>query len=381
MTKATGWVQPFFWILLLGLGLRLWALLSLQPCDDIYRYLWEGSLVVHGGDPWTTPPSHFFSISHDPLLTRVNHPEIPAIYPGVLIGLFALLRAVGIGILGFRLFLIAVELACALGVRALARREASNSGLWAFGIFWLCPLAIFEGAGRGHFEPLLELALVAWAAASGSRKSLVAGSLLGLAIQIKTVGGVVLGVVEGLRRPRRFPQILAGLSLVALLVGLVFPTSLVGMWKTGMRFGMEFESNDLIPHGLHGLGFGWGFCRILSAGILFLLLWGISRTRGDLYERSGQALFWTLACLPTFHAWYALWLLPFVALRPKAWLVVFLFSSLGYEAALWRSGGWTEFGWVRWVVWGPPLGMYFGTLCWSMRFCLPWMKNKRLSRS
>ena len=60
--------------------------------DDLYRYLWEGRLVLQGGNPYVTPPESIGTM--DGVRELVNHPSIAAIYPPLAQATFALVSMV-----------------------------------------------------------------------------------------------------------------------------------------------------------------------------------------------------------------------------------------------------------------------------------------------
>ena len=68
-------------ILVLGIICRI-ALLPVLPCDDIYRYVWEGKLWLNGLNPYHLAPIDDSLIPfRDPNWHKINHPDFPAIYP------------------------------------------------------------------------------------------------------------------------------------------------------------------------------------------------------------------------------------------------------------------------------------------------------------
>ena len=66
----------------LAVLLRL-LVLPLAPAlsDDVYRYVYEGGLVLEGGNPYTTAPDEAPLELRDENWERINNREIPAAYP------------------------------------------------------------------------------------------------------------------------------------------------------------------------------------------------------------------------------------------------------------------------------------------------------------
>jgi len=70
-------------ILMVALLLRLMFLFTPpQLSDDIYRYLWDGSTMLRGTNPYASAPS---TVKPAPELavvhSRINHPDYVTIYP------------------------------------------------------------------------------------------------------------------------------------------------------------------------------------------------------------------------------------------------------------------------------------------------------------
>lgn len=372
--------KPSIWfILLIGLLARLAAVQTVPVDSDLWRYMWEGDLVRAGGDPWVDPPSQF---RPSPLIVsiheNINHPEIPAIYPGGTIGIFTIFRWFGLEALGFRLVFVLFDLFVAFALLLLSPHAHAKKTMT---IAWLNPLSIYEVAGRGHFDSMLGACLLGGVLAMGSHRFRAAGIWLGVAIQIKTVAGLLLVWTLGICRVRLAPILVAYAMLVNLAVLIAFPSSFLGVMHTSIKFVMEFQSDDFIPAFLQWCGLGWGASRIVAVAVLFGATIWIGRSSLDHIQKASHALFWLLACMPTFHAWYVLWLLPFAALRPRPWLLVFQLSAFAYEFGHGGSGGWEDVPWVRWVVWAPVLAFYLADPWLSMSSYRRWMNKLRLLES
>jgi hypothetical protein len=59
--------------------------------DDIYRYIWEGKIVLEGENPFIRAPANpELFVYRDAYFDKINHKGIPTIYPPVAQSLFAL---------------------------------------------------------------------------------------------------------------------------------------------------------------------------------------------------------------------------------------------------------------------------------------------------
>lgn len=147
--------------LALGLGL---VLLAVPPVlsDDLYRYVWDGRVLAAGHDPYAhAPDAPALAELRDAHALRVNHPELPTIYPPLAIAAFAALS--GLGLLGPKLLGL---LGHALLVLAVARLTPPDRSARASFAVALNPLLLAEGPLNGHIDVLaaacVMLALLAW---------------------------------------------------------------------------------------------------------------------------------------------------------------------------------------------------------------------------
>jgi len=74
-----------------------------------------------------------------------------------------------------------------------------------------------------------------------------------------------------------------------------------------------------------------------------------------------------LLLTPTLHPWYALWIVPFLALRKDAaWLLLTGLVPLSYHILIRyiSEGVWVEAEWVRWAEFGPFAALWVGERVW-----------------
>jgi hypothetical protein len=175
--------------------------------DDVYRYLWDGRMVLAGSDPYAHPPdAPELACFRDSDWAQINHPGLRTIYPPAAQGLFAVLAATGLGTTAFQLASALADFGVVLLVFLLAggrlprRRRAAGGpeaddtaggAVRAAAAYGLCPLPCIETAMSGHLEPLALLPLLAgllWVGRAGTGLRRLAGpALLGLAGAIKLV--------------------------------------------------------------------------------------------------------------------------------------------------------------------------------------------------
>lgn len=145
-------VVPLRLAIIVAVLLRLLFLFA-EPrlSADVYRYLWDGRELASGHNPYARAPLD------DP---RINHPEIPTIYPPHAELLFAIAHRLPL----WRLLLIA----CDVALMVMMSRHR-------FAIATFPPL-LFEGAWSGHVEVVAALLLaIAWLRDSGAAGGWAAG--------------------------------------------------------------------------------------------------------------------------------------------------------------------------------------------------------------
>lgn len=325
--EASGRERILLWSA--GVAVRL-ALLPLLPhfSNDVWRYLWDGWVSVHGVNPFLHPPG---AAALDGLATAwrplINHPSVPTIYPPGAQIVFHLLALLGPSLLLFKAAWTAADLGVALLLDRTARRrgDASAVPLW----LWLgSPLVLVEVAWSGHLEPLALLPVAAallLAARSAPRKSdgggrprgLAAGALLGLGASVKLAP---LAAVPALARRRGL-----GAAALALLVPLLLYLPYSGAGSAVFAGLGEYTSRWAFNGGLFPLLAGIvgdvaarRAALAVPAGIALLAAvrrWRLERT---LLRTAGAALLLS----PTVHPWYLLWVLPFAALlRRRPWIL------------------------------------------------------------
>ena len=62
-----------------GIALRL-CFLSYPVTDDMYRYVWEGRLQLHGDNPYVTAPAASKYAAVDPLFDDISHKDMATVY-------------------------------------------------------------------------------------------------------------------------------------------------------------------------------------------------------------------------------------------------------------------------------------------------------------
>jgi hypothetical protein len=331
------------------------ALFPVTPSlsGDLFRYVWEGRVVVSGGNPYRQSPldPRLEPLRDRTVYPQINHKELATIYPPLAIAGFALVARCAPTVGAFKLWVILHDLVLVLLLIAWARRER-GSGVSAIAYAWN-PLVLVEYAGTGHHDPTalvwLVLALMLLESCPMlSAAALAVGSLVKLA---------PLVALPFLLRRWTWRARLLGLALLG--AGLGWYWSQTRAADSGLNaYWGTWRNNELLFHYLERWTGGFALARRLSlvlvgAALAFALVkhWEAERA-ARLGVRAG------LLCSPVMHPWYLGWTLVFEPLQPSApWLLLSLTAILNYGLFATPTSG-RDFHLSlasRWVEYGAPL--------------------------
>ncbi|MCB1033391.1 MAG: hypothetical protein KDD47_06110 [Acidobacteria bacterium] len=385
-------------ILLVAAGLRLLLLpLPATLSNDVLRYVWDGRAVVSGHNPYAlAPDSESLAGLRDDLWQRMDHRQVPTVYPPLALAAFswaALMPLPAPGqVVALKSLLAIADLGACAALVYLARRRAMppHRVLW----YAWNPLAALEVAGMGHVEGLgvaATVGAVLWLRRSETAASLAAGA--GVLAKLVPLTLIPLWGLQ-CRRPWVFWALTAGVLVAGLLpVGL----SVHGVPPGLKTYGVSWEFNgpifEPLWRGLDALGStsaveGWLDARKSASGdiaswnrwypfnypqlhaklmltaALGLAVLLLSFRASDAVAGSGRVLSAVLLCSATLYPWYLLWILPWAALcRQRAWLALSGLSLLSYLPRLFP--GVELFPWVFAFIWGPFALLFLRFSAWS----------------
>lgn len=352
---------PHALAIVLGIGLLARALLLVSPptlSEDVYRYLWDGRLVAAGVNPYPHAPADpALARFRDALPGRLNHPDVPTIYPPAAQLLFAAAAAVAPHPLAWKLLLLAAEGLLLLALAALLRSRGLPPERLL--LYYWNPLVIVESFGSGHVDLVVAAFLLGALALEEARRSAPAGAAYALAVLTKYVP--VLLVPYWLRR-RRGALLLAAAGVSAALL-LPFAGAGSSLWTGLAIYSRHWEWNGLAYPLLRAAGLGGDTARAaLAAGLACTALAVAWRAR----SASGAALAGLTAFTllsPTVFPWYLVPVAALLPLHPDAGLLVFTglvplsYAGLPRYAA---TGEWGLPSWVPWVEYGALLLAWAG---------------------
>lgn len=338
-------------VIAVGLIPRL-ALIPAEPTlsEDVYRYLWDGRLVAQGVNPYPRPPTDpTLSRFHDGLEERLNHGDVPTIYPPVAQYLFGATARVEATPRNWKLTLLALEVALVLALAWLLRRRGLAPERLL--LYYWNPLVVIESYGSGHVDVAAGAFLVLALALKERRREAGAGVAFALAVLTKYIP---LLLVPALLRARAW----RALGVAAVVAAVLFApflgdgASLGGGLKAYARH-WEFNGSlfpllrAIFPHG--------DGARLLLSALLALAAVAIGVRIRSL---TGAALaVWAafLLASPTVYPWYLVPGVALLPLHPDPGLLLFsgLVALTYLPLAEFRAtGAWVVPAWVSWVEYG-----------------------------
>jgi len=340
------------WVVLGIAALARILFLPTEPTlsEDVYRYLWDGRLVTRGVNPFAAAPSDPSLAAHrDPLLERLNHPDVPTIYPPAAQLFFAAVAAVRADPRVFKAALLLAECVLVLALLALLRAR----GLPPERIILVAwnPLVIVESYGSGHHDLVLAALLCVSLALLERGRKLSGGLAWGLAAATKYTP---LLLVPFFARRRYWGFLAVGLATGILLTVpfLGAGGALLSGLGTYLRH-WEFNG-PLYPVLATVTGSGLA-ARVILAVALVLGTAAVARHARSASGATLAVFACALAASPTVYPWY---LVPMIALLPLhpspsllalSGLVALSYAPLPRYHAL---GEWTLPAWIPWIEYG-----------------------------
>jgi hypothetical protein len=343
-------------LLVVALAARV-ALLPVKPTlsDDVYRYVWEGRVVAHGGNPYRQSPLDpaLASLRDREIHPRIDHPDLTTIHPPVGLAGFALVSSISPTIWAMKLWIVLHDLVIIWVLLRWSR--ARGAGAWAALAYAWNPLVLIEFAGQGHNDPTAMLGLVLalyWC----DRRPLASATALALGSLVKLAPLVALPFLLV-----RWPTRARALALGVLVLGLgLFWREAHGANAGLLGFGRWLD-NELLFHYL--AAWTGDLARWIAISIVASVI-GVALSRG-LDPANGARLVTRTAFLvtPVAHPWSLGWVLVYEPLGPSLpWLLLSATAILSYGVLVPPLEGerfHLSLGW-RWIEYGVPLALGIG---------------------
>ncbi|MEL6638354.1 MAG: hypothetical protein AAFW73_06940 [Bacteroidota bacterium] len=313
------------------LGLAALLRLSLLPAlpllsDDLYRFIWDGRLLVAGYNPFDQLPIHYLDRGipgiDRALFDELNSPEYFTIYPPVAQGIFAIACWLFPGSIWgstvvMKAFLLAFECGSLYLFPLLLRHfqlPLKNALLYA-----LNPLVIIEVSGNLHFEGAMVffLLLAIWYLLQEHwwRSALA----LALSIAAKLLPLIFLPLLLrrlGWWRSLRY-YLVVGLAVLLLFAPLMSGVFLANFGDSLDLYFRRFEFNASLYYLLRWVGYqlsGYNLIAYLGPSLAGVVLLGVLTytllERLPNWKNLPQAMLFAIVlylfCTTTVHPWYTI---------------------------------------------------------------------------
>lgn len=341
-------------LLSLGIVLRLSLFFSMPSLsDDIYRFIWDGTLLKNGIHPFEQLPAYYLGQNiegiNQALYERLNSQPYFTIYPPLNQFIFWISSIVGNGnwLVSANVIRVIVLLAD-IGSLFLLKKLLVKYGKPEHLAFWffLNPLVILEFTGNLHFEGLVIFFVLGGIYFYEKGRKLWSGVSIGLAIGAKLLPLIYLPFlfIKGLKEKKWSISILAGIIGLTTLLPMLSEAFITGMQTSLDLYFRSFEFNASIYFIAREIGYWiYGYNNIAQIGPLLSVLsivsilvisgiaawkkWAIPKT--FLFILTSYLLFAT-----TVHPWYILPLVAFGILSgywyPIVWSFMIFLTYLGY---------------------------------------------------
>ena len=353
------------------LGIGVLARLLIFPAfpqlsDDIYRFVWDGRLIVNGINPFEQLPAYYMQAGNEvrglnqELFNQLNSPKYFTIYPPVAQGVFALAaytfrESINHGALLIKAFLLLCEIGTILLLPSLLRKlqlPVKNALFYA-----LNPLVIIEVVGNLHFEGAMVffLLLAFWWILNG--RLFLSAIAMALSIAAKLLP--LLFLFFFIRR-LEIKRALLYFFAIGMIVLLLFTPLLGEAFFSGFGSSLDlyfrrFEFNGSIYYLVRWLGYQTvGYNLIKYAGPILAMGTFVGIGLAALLDRKNDwpsifalclfAICLYLAFTTTIHPWYSilpLTLCIFTRFRfPILWTGLIMLTYINYSYSPYWENGW-----------------------------------------
>jgi alpha-1,6-mannosyltransferase len=339
-------VQRDTWLwVVAALSRLIWIGAEPYTSEDMWRYLWDGAVLVEGFDPY-----HFAPIA--PALEQLrqywplppSNTSIPTLYPPLALALFAMASWVGAegAFWAWKLMLALVSLGILAVMAILCQRLQKQ---YLLGWVALHPLLILEAGVGAHLDTWVALWLILALLAWQHKRAGWTGVFLGLGVITKLTPLVFVPFFAITWRDRQ--RYVFGASLLSVVFGAYL---LAGLWG--------LSALGSLGHFITHWSFGSPFMSLLSAfvppmlarwlslaGLVFALSYHLWRSQKICAAEDpniaalssmllyGIAIFWFFC--PVVYPWYLMPMVVLWALRPNVWVWCWMMSfPLTYEVVI-----------------------------------------------
>jgi hypothetical protein len=307
---------------------------------DAYRYVWDARVASAGVDPYAYPPTaaELAGLRDTDIYPRLNHKTWHTVYPPVAEAVFRAVYRIAPGsVLAMKIALGLAELVALAGLALWLRTLGLPLGRLT--IYAWNPLVLVEIWGSGHVDALVLLTIVAASLASARGRDGLAAICLGLATLVKLYPAVLLPLLPGRRRP----GVLA-LFAAVIVVGTLAPGG-PNRWPVGpieRYVADEYFNPGLVRSLVNEPGLA------LSATVVWVLVMASLKGARSMATHAVPMVAGVIVLAPNVFPWYAVWLVPFLAIAPSLPWIAFT-GTVTFSYAFFISDPWAIPWWARMV--------------------------------
>lgn len=345
----------FLFVVITGLIVRI-ILIPSTPVleDDYYRYLWDGAVTAHGYNPYLYSPEaamdfsnadvpdklHELADESGDIIKNINHPHVRTIYPILSQLVFAAAYFISPWqFLAWKVILLIFDLLLLIVLIKTLNKLLLPSIFILF--YWLNPVVIHEFYNSAHMDLLALLLVMLSLYFSLKSKNWYAVVLLALAVGFKLWPIVLLPLLLNNLWTDKKQLIKFVFGFTGIVLILFFPVLIsnlddslgfiryAGRWINNAALYQIFQW--IVKQVIYFSGISvsclscinrWGIVIIYLIFLIFIL----KKYPKDNLQFFNKALL-TVAVLylisPTQFPWYYTWMIPFLAVRPKASLLIY----------------------------------------------------------
>jgi hypothetical protein len=326
------------------------VLIPAEPAmsTDIYRYLWEGRMIVHGFNPFAQAPDSpelAFLIGEN--YDGVSHKHMRTIYPPVSQGVFALAAWIRPDVQTQKAFFVLFDLGTILLLISFLKLRSIDP--FASVVYAWNPLVIFEAGHSGHLEPIgiFFLVLGLWLIARERR--LLGFLAMGASFLAKYLAAVF---VPYFLARRRYVVWVGVFAVVAVAGYLPFASAGSGLFSSFKVYSSEWQFNGLLYKLLIAAVGDPRWTRWILTAVLGALVLRQAIKQDDVLRFAFVVIGTGLLLAPTLYPWYVMWIVPFLCFRlNRAWI---LFTGLVFISywvwEIFSAGGEWELPWYLYLI-------------------------------
>ena len=365
--KSEGNDDAFFFFVKLAILARVLLIFGLPLLsDDVYRFIWDGRLLIQGVNPFDHLPSWYMENQNnlaginEGLFQKLNSPEYFTIYPPVCQAVFAFSCLIFpnselYASMLMKLFLVACEIGSIYLLFQLLshfKLPKRNTLLYA-----LNPLIIIEISGNLHFEGAMIFFLLLAIYFLVKEKKNLSAIAMALSVASKLLPLIFLPFLLkrlGWAKAIKY-YLIGGLSLLILFAPMLNGVFLNNFSNSLNLYFQKFEFNASLYYVFRWVGFkinGYNMIAdigpMLAASVFVVVMIKMMlEKKPDLSGFPGQCLFAIcvyLLCTTTVHPWYCslpIVLCVFGRFRfPILWSGLILMTYINYSYDVYQEQLW-----------------------------------------